>query len=781
MDYTVHEYQGGKVPRVYHKMQDLEPYKASILQKHEAGIKQKDLRAFVKGVVGFDPGASRLKRILDKWGVSKANLTKARKAHIYKIVNERRRRKKIDPKVTLQHKGQSKRLSKEEVDEIMDMAELVDVKPDPIGMELCTPTPGASSGPDDCPYSTYVHGDIGALPESAMETDEEMTEGQGKGENPIIVHGIDDEAVQLEPPRPEETIEQLQEVIVRELKAAGIQDTTPEIDLDDDFLDVLAAKPSHTQTTRVALRAAWVRDQMNLSNDLLNIHHLVRRLRRPVHHNYKGELDWKNPILRQYALKYKHKYLRAISWWKSFVETRVGDLKPRRCRPREGHDEMGSVQHSRGIVLHLPHEFRMAILQTDAQHKPEAQQNGGKEDEECGRRIICCVEQIFDYFIVNHRKPFDHLITFLGSLFTRNAIHLPRLISTYGAKSFLVARWLDQLLHRLYNYSPKFFGPILPPLADYTIEIHEHIGIENYPDLLCRCYFSLGECEGRDRVLQRLSRNYGRRHPTLVRKDIYDARQTISRSGYQHDPIRQKTVAELLTRICENFEYSWQDILPCFGTTEMCMELVALFDRLSASDVVKFEAPLRNSILHLNLPPQDPTFRAFHGSANIAFCTFALGSLHARAKDFTRSLEMLLRAYRMLTDRNDIVTRAFGREVTKILSDICKVVDARGPVLYVSLQPIFFNCYSYILGNQRFVRERRRVQQLWAKCKAIRKESLSGEYSRVLARRPRNRTSTPDLQSWFYYDSLETWLYSQGDFPTSDADGIELGGQAMEF
>ncbi|KAK6518726.1 hypothetical protein TWF506_005864 [Arthrobotrys conoides] len=764
MSVQLAQYQPNKPTRVYHKMEKLEPFKVLILEKHEAGMSQKRLRAIVKNLVGFDPGPSRMKRILQEWHAPKVNLTRARKAHIQKVVKERREMQKVDPRVKFSIKGQTKVLIQEEVDEIMKISDLAGVKPDPVGMQLYTPTPGPSSTPTEeqlhpgephytlesphirnsGPYfdTTIVDGDTEIILGKAMEMNEDEN-GMECEEGFMISNQSDEEDLQLNHHRSEETIEELQQIIARQLKRVKTEDTAG-IEIDEDLLDSIIEEVD----TEYELSDEDFDDSDNSddSDDLV--------------------IDWLSPMLRRYARRYRIYYEDFIEFWEDIAKDMVEKVEVYIARglSPEVAGRMASKENEEEHGFHLPYEVCLDILQI----------NGPKEieiDEDEGRDILTYFEDLFSYLRANHKDSLKNLFASRADLFKSYVIHLPRFITEYGVRSFFVATSILSAFQMLAIYAFKFFGDLLSPLADRSIGIFEQIGMGDNTFIWDYDYFELRNCQGRDRVLERLSHCYGGTgHPILVQRDIFEALQM----ALKNNPGDRKALDQLLSKIGHNIQLCVQNFPQGKGLIDMFLAVWELFDNVSASAATKLRKPLQNCI---------PSFERSHAdkkypSTALAVCTISLGMTYAHTENFGVSLELLIKGQGIFAER--YAATEFSGSMIFLLQDISNIVEARGPVLYLSLQPIFVDYHKYLSKSQRLrsLWERLEWQKLLKKYKTYKNNLLKEDYSKILAHRPRSRSSTPDLRSYHYYASLKDWMYSQG-WEDSTAD-IHLGGQVME-
>ncbi|KAF3318719.1 hypothetical protein TWF173_006735 [Orbilia oligospora] len=743
--------------------------------------------------MGVDFGESRLKRALEKWGASKVNLTKSRKAHIQKVVKERYRVGKADARVKVTLRGRGKRLIEDKFDEILNMPDTKGLEPDPVGMELCTPTPGASTGreerntptelqivaarPNDGPESSRMR-DSGDHPDTTIiDGDIEIPLGKARKTNQDG-DGIGDEEEDEEeeefmaPDQPdeeltrpnlhgsEETDEQLQQIIARGFKALGTQ-YTGEIDMDDDFLESITSEDDSGYEL-------WDDDSDYYSDD----------------DSEEEMLDWDSPMLRRYARRYGHEYEEFISVWEDIANDMIDRMQVyiiRGFSPKEA-SNMASRENEEQHGLHLPYEVCLNILQ---RNNIGDQQSGQQEEKEMekvgdpdGKDLILCVERLFLYFMANSEDSFYDLIGSWQDDFTNSIIHLPRLILEYGPRSFVTAHSIKFAFSMSADYDFEFFGDRLSPLADHSIKIFEEIGMGDNTYIWDYRYPMLDICSGRDRVLERLSRCYGESHPIIVVQHIHDA-ELITKNKNPSDGDRE-ALDKLLSKICYNVHYCCQNFAVGTGVIDMFMELWDLAIFLCPSAATKLRSTLQNCLAfferHKRLRTGDDQT---HLSTAVAMCMFSLGIACSRTRDFGTSLEILIKGHGIFVESHAFEYRT---NIVVILEDICQVADARGPALYLSLQPAFVNTHKRLskLTRSGYLQQRQQLRKLWNKYKAYKNKTLQEEYSKIISHRPPSRASTPDLRSYHYYEALKDWMNSQGggDYIVTD---FNLGGQVMEM
>ncbi|KAF3140906.1 hypothetical protein TWF703_002410 [Orbilia oligospora] len=738
------ENRPNKPTRVYNKIKDLEQYKGFILDRLRAGQRHKAILGALKNQMGVDFGESRLKRALEKWGASKANLTKSRKAHIQKVVKERCRVGKADARVKVKLRGRGKRLIEDNIDEILNMPDPAGLEPNLVGMELCTPTPGASTGREerntpteeqilvarlndgpessrmrdsgDHPDTTIIDGDIEIpfgearkMNEDGDEIGNEEEDEQEEEEEFMLPDEPDEEPTKPSPHSSEETDEQLKEIITRGLKAVGIQDTG-EIDMDDDLVESITGEVD---------REYELSDDSDYYSD----------------DDSKDEmLDWDSPMLQQYARRYKHIYESSIRGWENTANYMIDRMQVYTIRgfsPKEA-SNMASRENEEQHGFHLPYEVCLNILQGNNIDDQQSGQQEEKEKEKVedldGKDLILCVERLFSYFMANSEDSFDDLIAFEPDGFTEYIIHLPRLILEYGSRSFLVAQSIKCAFSMLADYDFEFFGDHLSPLADHSIKIFEEIGMGDNTYIWEFTYFMLDICAGRDRLLERLSRCYGESYTTLVMQDIYEA-QLIALKENPSDGDRD-ALDKLLAKIGYNVHYCCQNFAMSPGVSNMFLGLWDLARHLCSSAATKLKSPLQNCLA------------AFERLKGLRTCD----------------------------------------DQTGYLSTTVSISDARGPVLYLSLRPAFVNTHKRLSKSTRSrnLQQRRMLRKLWNKYKAYENKTLQEEYSKIISHRPPSRASTPDLRSYHYYEAVKDWMNSQGggDYIVTD---VNLGGQVMEM
>ncbi|EWC47356.1 hypothetical protein DRE_00324 [Drechslerella stenobrocha 248] len=135
---------GCSVPQTRHyiRLEDLEPYRAYILEKHESGLRQKRILTALETEKGVHIELANLKRALEKWGKSRKNLTKGRKLYIRNRVEKRRLEGKVEHRVRLKRSGRD--LDQQEIEAIMANTPgfFRGLKESPADIEFL-PTPGA--------------------------------------------------------------------------------------------------------------------------------------------------------------------------------------------------------------------------------------------------------------------------------------------------------------------------------------------------------------------------------------------------------------------------------------------------------------------------------------------------------------------------------------------------------------------------------------------------------------------------------------------------------------
>ncbi|KAF3123476.1 hypothetical protein TWF569_001723 [Orbilia oligospora] len=790
------ENRPNKPTRVYNKMKDLEQYKGFILDRLRAGQRHKAILGALKNQMGVDFGESRLKRALEKWGASKANLTKSRKAHIQKVVKERCRVGRADARVEVKLRGRGKRLIEDNIDEILNMPDPTGLEPNLVGMELCTPTPGASTlgeekdtpteeqilaarlndGPEssrmrdsgDHPDRTIIDGDIEipfgearGMNEDGNGIGNEEEDEQEEEEEFMLPDKPDEELTRPNPHSSEETDEQLKEIITRGFKALGIQDTE-EIDMDDDLVESITSE---------------VDREYELSDD---------------HSDYYSDddskeemLDWDSPKLQQYARRYEHIYELSISLWENTANDMIDRMQVHIIRgfsPKEA-SNMTSRENEEKHGFHLPYEVCVNILQGNDIDDQRSDQQEEKEKEKVedldGKDLILCVERLFSYFMANSEDSFDDLIAFEHDGFTRYIIHLPRFILEYGPRSFLVAYSIKSAFAMLADYDFEFFGDRLSQLADHLIKIFEEIGMGDNTEIWHFMYFTLDICAGRDRLLERLSRCYGESHPILVRQHIYQAK-LIALEENPSDGDRE-ALDKLLAKIGYNVHYCCQNFAMGVSVINMFLGLWDLASFLCSSAATKLKSPLQNclAVFERLMGLRTCDDQTDYLSTAVSMCMFGLGIACSRVGDFGTSLEILIKGHGIFVESHPFEYRS---NIVPLLEDMCQVADARGPVLYLSLRPAFVNTHKRLSKSTRSedLQQRQMLRKLWNKYKAYENKTLQEEYSKIISHRPPSRASTPDFRSYHYYEAVKDWMNSQGggDYIVTD---VNLGGQVMEM
>ncbi|KAF3217114.1 hypothetical protein TWF191_008793 [Orbilia oligospora] len=173
-------------PRSYLKAEDLEAHKEFIQSLHKAGRTQKGILKELKTQRGFDLPIHKLKRMLDKWGDSKKNLTKKRRVDIANVIEKRRQLGKVTHKVIL--KRSRKEIPKQKVNDIMrsnlQYSKSVNSSPRKLIFSIITPNAVLEDGQE---HIVEISGDIETRnrfpePDAEVEWEEEEEEGEQEEE-----------------------------------------------------------------------------------------------------------------------------------------------------------------------------------------------------------------------------------------------------------------------------------------------------------------------------------------------------------------------------------------------------------------------------------------------------------------------------------------------------------------------------------------------------------------------------------------------------------------------
>ncbi|KAK6515882.1 hypothetical protein TWF281_004473 [Arthrobotrys megalospora] len=771
MEYTAQSQPAvpARTHRAYRKLKDIEVHKDFVLQRHQAGIRQKDIRAALKRETGIDLEPYNLKRILNKWGVSHKSLTKRRKLYIRRIVDERRRGGKRDPRVRL---GRSNRvLNDEEVNEIMNLQldYFKDTKPSPGDIEFSSPTPAADSTGDETDLSQgtlsnrespYTNRDSSQTMDIESDNNgihiddpvQEETTGNEE-EEPLLPAQTIYELIGGGVSRSEYTIEELQEAIVTGIKALGLRDNQ-EVDIIDE--DVLG------DITEVA----GIQDKP---------WHEVPQ----VHAN-----DWSSPLLREYARMYEDVYRDWVDYWKTLANEKLLEFQEflELGMSYEEASRRVSVECERQDQFFLTYKACTNILRprTDApNHEPERECEKDK-----GKAILSYVDNVFS--ILETTCPWEY---FLGPQaayiygiddFRKFVVHLPRIIQEHGYQSFFTALCLQGTLETLIEFdwnlcwdlrAPGFGArDLVSPLAENSILIFDAVGMGCEPLAWTQYYVRLTECQERDRLLQRLRRRYGGSHPFTLGIEI-QILNWMTRDGGFLDPVRRKHIETLLSKFVHKLMRVHLSV-GSYHVSDLFAMLPGFILWFDVPTAMIFAKILQRYISGAEFR-QDAQTRS--GKSVLSHCTFALGVAYSTAEKFTLSLATLIRAYGMF---NQQLRPAFA---ALSLTLMCQVADARGPILYASLDPVFADArarFAKVGSSNGFIR--RTLSPYIYKHRAYRMSRLGKEYSNMLALRPLKRSSTPDLQQYLYYQSLESWMYSEGVCDIPDDMDMDLGGHVME-
>ncbi|KAK6498994.1 hypothetical protein TWF481_011564 [Arthrobotrys musiformis] len=771
MEYTIVQSQPAKPARAYCKRKDIEVHKEFILQKHEAGEKQEAILAALRDEKGLDLKPYNLKRILGIWGVSHKNLTKKRRLHIRRAIDERRRTNNSDLRVRF---GRSNRtLKDEEIEGIMSLQPeyFENVSASPGDIQFSSPTPSADGigGEEEeeveeaernpttrtAPTSESPDTDMGNIQAEGIENDQNGAgidnDICGDGEEAPLFDQTGHESVEGVINRPEETNEDLQKVIINGIKELGIEDNQVDDFYDDEDFGIITDVDVLAETGGVLFHGP---------PDV-------------------EVLGWSSELLRRYSRLFEHEYLDWVDDWKAHSAWIVKQVDMRRelgKSDEEASEDVWELCESGGKYF-MPYEVCMDILRTET--SPLTNKQESESNKNNGKAIVSSIDKLFSDACAAADDPFSFSLKCQADrYFRRTVAHLPRIIREYGYQSFFTALCLQGAS------GLDLSRDNISPFAGKSIEIFETIGMGHNRLSWCHDYHTLleSECPQRKLLLRRLQVRYGKDCSFTIQINIWKLRRMIQKGGCTscgcREPTQYKSIQKLQSKIFNRLGHldlksSWSQWV--FGS------LVGLCGVLRDEDKIILATILQRRISGTDVQQITEMGTVAQGRANVwganlAACALVFGIAYHQTGKLTSSLEMLIRAYGTFPLFR---TAARGGEELA-LCRLCQVANTRGPILYQYLDPILTDARKQFKKNiANSIPMTSHLRKVLAGHNAYRKSQLNKNYMNILALQPCNRSSTPDLQQYLYYQELESWAYSEGirNIP----DNLGLGGSVVEW
>ncbi|EGX44059.1 hypothetical protein AOL_s00210g220 [Orbilia oligospora ATCC 24927] len=774
MEYNIVQSQAAKPARAYCKRKDIEVHKEFILQKHEAGEKQEAILAALKEEKGFDIKPYNLKRILGIWGVSHKNLTKKRRLHIRRAIDERRRTNNSDLRVKF---GRSNRMLKdEEIEEIMSLQSdyFEDVIPSPGDIEFSSPLPSANSIEEEeeeeeernpttgtSPTSESPDTDIGNIQAEGIENDQNGAaidndvRGDEEEASPFDQTGHMHKSVEGVINRSEETNEDLQKVIINGIKELGIEDNQEDDFYDDEDFEI-------------------VTDIDVLAETEDGLFHGSPNMVAP---------GWSLERLRRYSRLFESEYLDWVNGWKAhsaWIVTQVDMRRELGMSDEEASEDVWELCESGGDFF-IPYKVCMDILRTET--SPLTNKQESESNKSNGRIIVSSIDKLFSDACAAADDPFLFSLEYQADRdFRRCVVHLPRIIREYGYQSFFTALCLQGAFEMLAKPGFDRFRDNISPFAGKSIEIFETIGMGCDRLSWCDRYHALSEseCPQRNLLLQRLQVRYGRDYSFMIRVNIWKLYWMIQKGGRrtqtQYTAIQklQSKIFDGLGHVDLDLKSSWSQLV--FASLVGLCGVLRDEDNIILANILqrRISGADVQQITGMGTVAQD---RANVWGANLSACALALGLAYSRTEKHTLSLEMLIRAYGTLPLYRSSVLGG----VELALYCLCRVADTRGPVLYEYLNPVLTDaCKRFKKNIANSISMTSDWRKMLAKHNARRKSQLHKNYmNNIPALQSCNRFSTPDLQQYLYYQALDSWACSEGMH--NILGNIDLGGSVMEW
>ncbi|KAK6540662.1 hypothetical protein TWF694_008055 [Orbilia ellipsospora] len=768
MDAQIHV-SPSKPRRRHTKLKGLEPHKHFILAQHNAGAKQKDILAALRTQRGLDLTLHAFKRVLDEWGISHKSLTQKRKLYIRNRIRERRSQEKYRHRVKFRR---SKReLSEEEIDEIMSTSPtyfkgiynhqifvLTRVLPileeqedftsnkdentnlsdhtlglDPFeAQEVSDPENGISNGnvADDieqvysCPATELQY---------FLSLDEEKSH-----QNTSEIHG--------------EGVEELSELLSENLQKLCVLDAPPA-----SSSIIQSTSQQETADKRLGPVDGSEGNQNGRDDTNYELQLYKESSEREVNY-YVGDTQF-NRYARDNEAKLQKFIHKSRKEAKEFIRSAT-ELSEQTGVPfTKAIDLLERQLLESGTNRYLSYHAYTQILEGE-----DAETN--MSDVEDASEILTAEEisAIVESFFWDIRQHCNEVSSqrsdIYHSILSTFIVNVPRLLKEYGSSHIFVAYSL-YMTCRLVTHICVYPTNTIVWLQYYAINIFNKIGMSGH-SINLRLFadtaneFTIQVSNGsprwsrikdclaniRETIRLRVHNRFGKfgwqtilfysilacklmetqTERTLGEEIAYGIIYTIQRSGYNYsvgerywflDCIR--SIAEMLQR-CGKFQLAiWViESSTWLGTKAKVVEDDAKMSAIKSSAYIglsKYKSAL------------EELFFSFH------FYKHKYGLQYQRT--------------------------------TILIERMTYIMDQRGPQLYTSLDPVFQNIFAIFCRSKKT--DFQIYQLLWKAWErgGINTRQLEQEYSNALALRDTNRSATPDLQDYMYFQSLETWIHAQ--------------------
>ncbi|EPS45555.1 hypothetical protein H072_474 [Dactylellina haptotyla CBS 200.50] len=738
--------------RGYLKLKDIAKHKSFILDMHNAGKKQRDIINALKEQKGVVLELHRLKRILNKWKASHKSLTKRRKLCLRNKIEKRQNENKYSHKVTFKRSGRV--LTQEEIKDTMAISPsyFEGVKPSPGDMVICTPAPDtkqANKNPEANTIEQYL--DLEDLNPSSQNLDiDNNTENIvvrdtcsiGDGAELPVEFDDSDEQSSIIAEEDDRSWSDLDEERVypfpagsnlEELCSLGLNDQNSMVDFgDEDIADTISLN-SHLGSTE------------NLGSE-----ETETEIQAPD----KPRDNAPETPIQSYTRAHEKDFQNYVTTWQAIAEEYLDLYKELSMRfdiPLENVADRFSDYILDFFGYHdvLPYHICLQILEDH----PPILLNQTHITSSIDENMLCeffesKAEMVVEVLSVSPRPDSPQV----WQIINENLVHIPRLIEDYGLYHFFTVRGQGNC-YILLKYLDILSDSEVCDLRFYVLDCLNVLGLSSLHislRILGTTSYPDPERAKADLLEDDIRRNILKRHGKSDVRTIF-AYSCLARTLAFRGDRRSETMAYGIIDTIKN--------LPATVSQHHKMWVVTSLENLGMALVSVRKYNLVVKIL------EQARFWHNHelsGGMRIPIpqANQYLGIAYDELGEYKKSLGAF---YRLFYDNKEKFPFDDWRVVDSI-SWITEVMEKRGPIIYTSVDPIFdsiFRVYEKAGKTNHWA-----FRKLWAvwENSGIDVEKLRDEYKQILSLEVARRTTrekTPDLQEFFYFQGLESWVYSQ--------------------
>ncbi|EPS38250.1 hypothetical protein H072_8019 [Dactylellina haptotyla CBS 200.50] len=749
MDFKVATPKSHKSTRGYLKLKDIEKHRSFILEKYNAGVRHKHILVALKQERGVTLEIHHLKRSLVRWKAAHKNLTKSRKLFIKNSIQKRHNDENKSP-YTVKFKN-GREFSQYEIDQIMATTPSYfdDTQPDGTGIILSSPTPKIEE--HEPTNNDFMLEDL--IDYSLQKQYDEAVEVMGHYVPEYQSEFIADSEIPggtNEPFTAEEVLGDVEEENIGLIPSESLEHFV----LTDSGVNTPFSNMREPEDSMDRLQKL-ISDNLDM---ISSAHEELGSLPPEVESQQILDLDPEFPengesLLQIYARKYEAYFHQETANWEREAAAYMRRADIIICEhptiSLEAVRDMIIEKH--GYWDYLPYHIYRQILAGKARHpvinKPLI--TGART----GDAICEFIEEIFPLL---REAVLESVVPQYLRQLNDYVVHLPRIIREYGLYHFYTANALFFSLE-LIEITWAVSNQKQYELQAYVLDIYYAIGMGCDITVLRVLYSTtyMGVSEywefdvTRDAIEGEMVRQYGNYD---FRTIFLHACRTLHMLLVQHRHRKSKLMAEKVVHRIENSILT----VPDHGRIWIMRSLALLTEVL---------VTCKRERLAIRLLEQARVWSRDEGSKTIGRVKFpendiSLGEAYSNLNEHEKALNAFFRAF-----------HAYGEEygyhdasTIGTIGLIIDIMDARGPVLYVSLEPSFRNFFS---SFERTGRTKsliyREFLKAWEKG-GINPQKVA-EYQDILMLRSSNRERTPDLQEFFYLQGLANWVFAQGESP----------------